>query len=1029
MAMLKLFFLFMHVVSLLCLQSGSAFVAGLMQGGNETDRLALLAFKAAITSDPLGALNSWNESIHFCQWVGVKCGRRHHRVTGLKIDHKKLSGSVSPHIGNLSFLRNLLLRNNSLSGEIPPELSHLRRLRGISLMNNTVTGEIPTNLSSCSNLLVLEFSGNRLTGNIPSELGSLSKLEGLYIAKNNLVGGLPSTLGNLSSLTIIFATDNKIGGNVPDTLGGWKKLKALQLGLNNLVGTIPFSIYNLSSIEIFEVAENQIEGSLPSDLGITLPNLQVLTLGSNLFTGSIPITISNATKLVYLFLGQNRFIGKVPSLENLPDLTRIVLEINLLGTGEVDDLSFLDTLTNNTRLSDVGLAVNNFGGVLPESISNFSAKFEFLSFDMNKIVGSIPSGIGNLINLQVLGMSINHLSGNIPSDIGKLQRLQILTLNGNKFHGEIPTTFSNLTLLLDLNVSGNDLRGNIPSHMGKCHFLESLCLDHNYLSGTIPKEVGNLSSLLDLNLAYNKLSGSLPLEIGLLQNLETLDVSQNKLDGNIPSSLGSCVKFTSLNMKGNKLRGTLPSTLATLRGMEELDLSHNNLSGKIPDYLDEFVFLKKLNLSFNDFEGHVPERGVFKNASAFSVEENKKLCGGIPELQLQPCNSKGSRNKGFTLTMKLSTFIPLGLLGLLLFLCFLYLCWFRKTKKVPSIKILGNSFLQLSYQSLLKATDGFSPANLIGVGSFGSVYKGILDEDRKVVAVKVLNLQFRGASKSFLAECKALKSIRHRNLLKVLTACSSVDYQGNDFKALVYEFMVNGSLEEWLHPNENEEDAHMESRHLNIRQRLNIAIDVACAVDYLHHHSSNPILHCDLKPSNILLDNEMMGHVGDFGLARFLREATNSSSINQSCSTGIRGSVGYVAPEYGLANEVSTFGDVYSYGILLLEMFTGKRPTDGMFSDSLTLHNFVKMSLPEKIAKIVDATLLQQRETGQASSSIDSNQSQSSHTSYKIQDCVISLLKVGIACSEEQPTHRPNINDVVPQLHAIRNTLLDIGVH
>ncbi|XP_058217498.1 probable LRR receptor-like serine/threonine-protein kinase At3g47570 [Rhododendron vialii] len=347
MAMLKLFFLFMHVVSLLCLQSGSSFVAGFMQGGNETDRLALLAFKAAITSDPFGALNSWNESIHFCQWVGVKCGRQHQRVTGLRNDHKKLSGSVSPHIGNLSFLRNLWLRNNSLSGEIPQ------------------------NSATCEDYKEYHW----LTGNIPTEIGSLSKLEGLYIAKNNLVGSLPSILGNLSSLTIIFATNNKIGNNVPDTLGGWKKLKALQLGLNNLVGTIPFSIYNLSSIEIFEVSENQIEGSLPSDLGITLPNLQVLTIASNLFTGSIPITISNATKLAYLFLGRNKFIEKVPSLENVPDLTSIVLEVNLLGTGEVDDLSFLDTLTNATRLSVMGLATNNFGGVLPESISNFSTKF------------------------------------------------------------------------------------------------------------------------------------------------------------------------------------------------------------------------------------------------------------------------------------------------------------------------------------------------------------------------------------------------------------------------------------------------------------------------------------------------------------------------------------------------------------------------------------------------------------------------------------------------------------------------------
>jgi serine/threonine protein kinase len=156
------------------------------------------------------------------------------------------------------------------------------------------------------------------------------------------------------------------------------------------------------------------------------------------------------------------------------------------------------------------------------------------------------------------------------------------------------------------------------------------------------------------------------------------------------------------------------------------------------------------------------------------------------------------------------------------------------------------------------------------VGSFGSVYKGILDQGRHTVAVKVLNLLRHGASKSFMAECEALRNIRHRNLVKVLTSCSSIDYQGHDFKALVYEFMGNGNLDEWLHPTPRINEALEEPRGLSLLQRLNIAIDVANALDYLHHHCQTPIVHCDLKPSNVLLDDEMIGHVGDFGLARFL---------------------------------------------------------------------------------------------------------------------------------------------------------------
>ena len=162
----------------------------------------------------------------------------------------------------------------------------------------------------------------------------------------------------------------------------------------------------------------------------------------------------------------------------------------------------------------------------------------------------------------------------------------------------------------------------------------------------------------------------------------------------------------------------------------------------------------------------------------------------------------------------------------------------------------------------------------------------------RLVAIKVLNLQQKGASKSFMAECNVLRNIRHRNLVKILTCCSSMDYSGNQFKALVFEFMTNGSLDFWLHQGLDNEN---QSRNLNLLQRLNVAIDVASAVDYLHNYSLQPIIHCDLKPSNVLLDNDMVAHVSDFGLAKLL-PITNDSSKKQTSTIGIKGSIGYVAP-------------------------------------------------------------------------------------------------------------------------------------
>ncbi|XXG71792.1 hypothetical protein AAC387_Pa07g1033 [Persea americana] len=290
----------------------------------------------------------------------------------------------------------------------------------------------------------------------------------------------------------------------------------------------------------------------------------------------------------------------------------------------------------------------------------------------------------------------------------------------------------------------------------------------------------------------------------------------------------------------------------------------------------------------------------------------------------------------------------------------------------------------------------------------------------KIVALKVLNLQRQGASKSFIVECKALRNIQHQNLLKVLTVCSSIDFKGDDFKALVFDYMANENLEQWLHTSLDEQH---QSKNLTLIQRLSIAVDVAFALNYLHTCCEKPIVHCDRKLSNILLADDMNALFGDFGLARFHSKGISNGSQNAANSPGIIGTIGYIAPEYRMGNLVSTFGDIYSYGILFLEMFTGKKPTDEIFNGSLSLHQFAKLALPERVMEIVDQNLLSVEFEGLIESQTHTN------AKSKLEKCLISIITVGVAYSVISMKDRMDIEDATVKMQCIRDLYLGVGIN
>ncbi|GLT86867.1 hypothetical protein SLE2022_049800 [Rubroshorea leprosula] len=976
---------------------------------NETDKLALLAFKDKILEDPFGVMSSWNESLHFCNWRGVSCSHRHKgRVTNLNLTGQKLVGLISPHIGNLSFIRQINLSHNYFKGEIPQEIGQLFRLRFLSLSFNVLQGKIPSNLAFCSRLQDVYFSENSLIGEIPTELRNLSKsVRRICFFGNHLIGSIPQWLGNASSLEILALKSNNIHGSIPVELVRPPKLDILLLSTNNLSGRVPVSFFNSSSLTVLSLAVNQLQGIIPSNIFITLPNLWGISVTYNFFHGELPTSLQNASLLRTFAVTANNLGGVIPSnLGGLRNLTSFGVSGNWLESKD-EGLGILTSLANCTNLRILDLGFNRLKGELPISIANLSTALKFFSISNNQISGKIPEGIGNLIGLTYLQLDTNYLRGEIPSSIVKLEKLSILALGQNRISGPIPSSLGNITQLLTLDLEKNNLTGTIPITLGNCSQLLDLYLGKNYLIGDLPKQLLSLSSFIILSLSENSFIGQLPLEVGNMTNLVGFEVSQNRLSGKIPSTLGNCLMLEDLWMEENLLEGDIPPSLSLLKSLVHLDLSRNNLSGQIPKFLQNFTLLQNLNLSFNRLEGEVPQGGVFKNASAISIAGNQKLCGGIQKLGLPLCKAQDLKKKVLSKTLKVV--IPIIIFSLSIIITSLaFCCWKRRSKRRASTMMLElGQFPKISYAELSQATNEFSPSNLIGEGSFGSVYKGILGQDQMSVAVKVLNLKQKGASKSFMAECEVLKNIRHRNLVKIITVCSSIDFKGIDFKALVYKLMHNGSLEMWLHPNEDQAGEHS----LNLIQRLNIAIEVAFAIEYLHDHCQPSIVHGDLKPSNVLLDEDFVAHVGDFGLARFL----SISNRQQSSSIGVKGTIGYIAPEYGLSNKTSKLGDAYSFGILLLEMITGKRPTDSLFQDNFTIHQFVKTALPERVMDILEPSLLQEVQDDAHSGARNRG------TKVCMLERLVAVARVGVLCSMASPNERMEMKEAIAELRAIKD--------
>ncbi|KAH6835663.1 hypothetical protein C2S53_010541 [Perilla frutescens var. hirtella] len=939
------------------------------------------------------------------------------QLTTLDLSYNNLSGNIPVRFGNLSQLHQLFLTSNqlrgelpatifnisslvdlnvgenSLSGSIPKHICNTNQLQDLRLNKNQFEGEIPSSLMRCQSLEWLSLASNKLEGSIPTQLGNLSEIRHVSLARNKLGGTIPPSIGNLSNLEMFKIGENSLEGTVPQDIGQLSRLTWLGLIMNKLNGEVPESIFNLSNLEALWLGFNNLSGNIPSSIDKSFPNMVYFDLTNNRFHGRVPTSVSNLSSLILFQLSGNSFTGEIPiNLGNLRQLEWLSVDRNQLTNNiSKPEQDFLSSLTNCKYLYILEISGNPITGVLPKSLgsTNLSASLERFNASSCRITSPIPNELGNLSNLLELNLGYNDLTGLIPTALGHLSNMQLLTIRGNKLQGPISDVLCNLKKLYSLDCSENRFSGQIPRCLGDLPFLRRINLGSNDFNSYISSSLWFSKQVERLNLSNNFIDGYLSPEIGDMKSLIELDVSGNQLSGEIPDTISKLQNLVTLSLSNNKLDGSLIDSFSHLKALEHLDLSRNNLSGSIPKSLEALTYLNYFNVSFNNLTGEIPDGGPFANFTSESFMGNKGLCGA-PRFKVEECKRSMPAPSRKTQLLKY-ILPPIGLVLVAAFIIMFLIMRKRPVNSSLSSPSPSPSDIpvheRISYYEILRATSNLDEENLIGRGSFSSVYKGCFS-DTMVAAVKVFDLDVQGALVSFNTECQILRNIRHRNLVKVITSCSNLD-----FKALLLAFMPNGNLEKWLHSTDC---------CINIFQRLEIMVDVATALEYLHYGYSSPIVHCDLKPQNILLDEDMVAHVGDFGIAKLLPQ---EQRMHQ---TRTLGTIGYMAPEYGSEGLVSTKADAYSYGILLMEICSRRKPIDEMFSEKLTMRKWMQKSFPSSVIDVVDSELV----------NMDDQRRR-----VKYESCLTSTIELALECTADMPQERPSMKGVLARIKKIKSNL------
>ncbi|KAH0701514.1 hypothetical protein KY285_015792 [Solanum tuberosum] len=932
--------------------------------------------------DPNGVFSNWNlhDNSSPCNWFGVKCDSLTRSVTSIDLSNTNIAGPFPASLlCRLKYIKYISFYNNSINSTLPvEELSACKSLVHLDLAQNLLVGSLPSSLAELPELKYLDLTGNNFTGEIPASFGAFRRLEVLGLVENLLTGTIPPEIGNISTLKQLNLSYNPFSpGRVPPEIGNLTNLEVLWLTDCGLIGEVPGTLRGLNKLVNLDLALNNLYGPIPSWL-TELTSVEQIELYNNSFSGEFPVNgWSDMTSLRRVDLSMNRVTGSIPS-----GLCELLLDsLNLYENQLYGELPI--AIANSPNLYELKLFGNRLNGTLPKDLGKFSP-LVWIDVSNNEFSGEIPVNLcGNGVLEEVL-MIGNSFSGGIPVSLSQCRSLLRVRLAHNKFSGDIPVEFWGLPRLSLLELTDNSFSGGIAKTIVGASNLSALILSKNKFSGNIPEEIGFLESLVDFVGNDNEFSGSLPVSIVNLEQLGRMDFHNNELSGKFPSGVHSLKKLNELNLANNDLSGEIPREIGSLSVLNYLDLSGNKFSGEIPVALQNLK-LNQLNLSNNGLSGGIPPsyaKGMYKN----SFLGNPGLCGDIGGL----CDGKDEgKTTGYVWLLRL-----LFVLAVLVFVVgVVSFYWkyrnYKKAKRLDRSKWTLTSFHKLGFDEY-EVLEALDEDNLIGSGSSGKVYKVVLSNG-EAAAVKKLSRSLKKADEScdiekgnyqddgFEAEVETLGKIRHKNIVRLWCCCTT-----RGCKLLVYEYMPNGSLGDLLHSSK--------SGLLDWPKRFKIAMDAAEGLSYLHHDCAPPIVHRDLKSNNILLDGEFGARVADFGVAKAIDvddKGTTSMSV-------IAGSCGYIAPEYAYTLQVNEKSDIYSFGVVILELVTGKLPVGPEYGEK-DLVKWVCATLDQKgIDHVIDPKL---------------------DSCFK--EDISKVLKIGLLCTSPLPINRPSMRKVVKMLQEV----------